>query len=411
MSTGIEEIKKILNENQIVEAIEIGSSGLNTHQSPKDSKLVRSLDEAIQNFEKDDSSFSHYLIKIKKEKQDAIPAQEVSLDTLVNETYSITESLSEHKTETEENLEPQFLFENARLLEETEDYILARNIYKNLIKKGQLLPESYAALAKSYEKEGYLEKAIQCYEEAIAFSSSLNYFTEKAALHIRLGDDDEAIKTLLHSLGLTSLSNEQLFEIHKSIGNCSTRIGNFDQAEYHYRKAYELNPNSDVLQVNVGSLALQKSEHDTALAHFNKALELNQNNEKAISGLGMVYLCQGQFLKAHNSFVKSLEMNLNNLGSIYNLVKCAYEIRSFKDTARLLKAYIESNPVSSNILYSYAGILFHEGNFLEAKLICSKILETSASHAGAQEMMKIIQTKDGNYEKTNQSESRINHQD
>ncbi|MBI3544851.1 MAG: tetratricopeptide repeat protein [Deltaproteobacteria bacterium] len=273
------------------------------------------------------------------------------------------------------------------------DYQLARNIYQVLIRKGTTIPKGLAGLARTYDKEGDAEKAIRCYQEAIAYSSEYPFYQALAALQIRAGSDDQAAQTLLHALGLAALDDEQRFDLHKSLGNSYTRLGEYAKAEHHYRKAYELNSKSDILQVNVGSLALQKSDLEAAQKHFQRALELNPGNDKAISGMGMVYLGKNSLAKAYEHFVKSLRLNLNNLGAIYNLVKCAYELKRFDEASELLRRYIELNPVNTNILYSYAGILYHQGRHEQALAQTRKILEANPAHAGAKELMELAQAK------------------
>lgn len=414
MSAEIDRIKKLVTNDMVVDAVEIPTN----HQNK--STVVDDLEEALSRFD-DDADYAHFVIRVKR---NALPlpraseepqAPQMTIDLMVNETLELSEKLSESRTtphvfETTEivepakeaaaaakspldEYEPAFLFENAKLLEESGDYTLARNIYQALIRKGGMISIGLAGMARTYEKEGQNERAIRCYQEAIAYSSELASYQAVAAIQIRMGDDEQAAQTILHALGMPNLAALDSFELHKSLGNCFTRMGEYDKAEHHYRRAYELNSKSDVLQVNVGSLALQKQDLDSALKHFLKALELNSSNDKAISGLGMVYLAKGDTQRAHDSFVASLKINLNNLGAIYNLVKCAYDLKRFNDAAQLLKSYIASNPVNTNILYSYAGILFHQGDYRAAAFEVAKILESNPNHAGAKELGDLIQAK------------------
>jgi tetratricopeptide (TPR) repeat protein len=393
MSAELERIKKLATNDMIVAAVEIPS---NHRAQPL---VADDLEEILGTFD-DDVDYAHFVIRVKRATQplpkpssEPQPPQ-LSIDSMVTETLELSDKLTGNPYE-DQGYEPDFLFENAKLLEENKDFELARNIYRALVKKGALIPKALGGMARTFEKEGDGEKAIRCYREAIAYASELEYYQGIAAIQIRLGEDEAAAETLLHSLALPKLSDENRFELHKSLGNCYTRLGDYAKAEHHYRKAYEINADSDILQVNVGSLALQKTDYDSARKHFQKALELNTKNEKAVSGMGMVHLGTGNAQKAHDCFVASLELNLGNLGAIYNLVKCAYETKRFGDASRLLSRYIESFPVNTNILYSYAGILFHQGEYRLAAAEVEKILEGNPAHSGARELKEMIGAKLG----------------
>lgn len=411
MSVEVERIKNLINNDLLVDAVE-----LPTRHKARPS-VTDEIEDVLSRFD-DDGEYAHFVIRVRRStkplprpSEDPQPPQ-LSIDSMVNETLELTEKNAQESTEAvlsnasaaeaqpdrqmqvqvndAPDYDPDFLITNAKLLEDNKEYELARNIYSALVRKGLMIPNGLVGIARTHEKEGQNDKAIRCYREAIAYSSEFPFYQSLAALQIRIGDDEEAAQTLLHSLGLTGLSKDQIFELHKSLGNCYTRLGDYNKAEHHYKKAYELNHDSDALQVNVGSLALQKSDYTSAQEHFERALALNDKNDKAISGLGMVCLGRCEIQKAHDHFVASLKINLANLGSIYNLVKCAYELKKFDDAADILKAHIDSNPVNTNILYSYAGILYHQGQLAAAQEEVTKVLNTNPNHTGATELKELI---------------------
>lgn len=402
MMTDIDRVKKLVGKDLMVDAVELPP---NHHRKPL---IADDIEEALCRFD-DDADYAHFIIRVRRTSQSLArqlaeragqePVAQTSIEAMVAETLQNAglptlppggAASTEGGVERDDSYDPETLAESARLLEENKDYALAKNIYQAMVRKGWKIPVALSGLARAMEHEGNNEEAVRLYQEAIAYSSELAFYQALAALQIRTGNDKDAAETLLRALGLSGLTDENKFDFHKSLGNCFTRLGDYAKAEHHYLQAFELNASSDVLQVNVGSLALQKGDYDAAHKHFRKAADLNPKSDKAVSGLGMTHLAQGDVARAHREFVASLDLNPSNLGAIYNLVKCSYELKKYDDAARLLQRYVEANPVNTNILYSYAGILYHQGEFRRAHDEVRKILEGNPSHAGAKELRDLI---------------------
>jgi len=396
MSGDLDRIKKLVDKDLLVDAVELPP---NHHRKPL---IADDIEEVLHRFD-DNADYAHFIVRVRRTSQSLAnhlagkagqePVTQTSIEAMVAETMQQVPAAAPGAIAPPEEYDPQTLLESARLLEENQDYALARNIYQAMVRKGWNIPQGLAGMARAFERDGKNDEAVRCYQEAIAYSSELPFYQALAAMQIRAGNDKDAGETLVRALGLNGLEDEQRFDFHKSLGNCFTRLGDYAKAEHHYWKAYELNSRSDVLQVNVGSLALQKGDYESARKHFLKALEISSKNDKAISGLGMTYLAQNDTAAAYQQFVASLEINPGNLGAIYNLVKCAYELKKFDDAAHLLRQYVQANPVNTNILYSYAGILYHQGEFRRAHDEVQKILEGNPNHAGAKELRDLIQER------------------
>ena len=190
-------------------------------------------------------------------------------------------------------------------------------------------------------------------------------------------------------MGSSDLS--QVFDLHKGLGSCFMQMGQLNNAEAHYRKAYEINPGSDALHVNIGSLAMKKGDISTALLHFREAARIDSKNATALTGTGLAQLGLGNKEAAHDAFASALDIDIHDVTSLYHLVKCAYELKKFDTVAALLEKYMRHNAVNSNIIYSYAGIQYHRGKLKEALEECDKLLMLNAGHEGAKKLKELIQ--------------------
>jgi Tfp pilus assembly protein PilF len=141
---------------------------------------------------------------------------------------------------------------------------------------------------------------------------------------------------------------------------------------------------------------LTAHKFEEARRHFQDALASNSANTRAQCGLASCYLALGDKRAAHDLLAQALERDINNPSAIYYLVKCAYEIRSYATAARLTEQYVESvQPANVNLLYSLAGLQFHLGRANDARATAHRILSLNAEHAGAKEILNLIQRTAG----------------
>lgn len=411
ISLEIERIKKLVNEDLVLSAVEL--------PTPRKNRLLAEIEQILSEFEREedaDPDTSYFILRARRSLQESknetcvTEHVEKALDQLVNETLELSADLKQKElgakeVETaqpavaeeqgcaSEHYDGDEIFENARVLEEAKDYVLARKMYRLLIQNGNKIPESLHALGRTYEAENSFEKALKYFQEAIVYASEASYYQSIAATQVKIGQDDAACRTIHLALTLKGISDAQKFDLYKLQGNCLTRLSKLQEAETAYSKAYDLNPLSDALQVNLGSLSLQKNDYPSATEHFQKAIELNPQNDKALSGLGMAALYKQNPQEAYHYFYKSVEANLENLVALFNLVKCAYELKQFKQTALILERYLEKYPDNLNILYSYAGILFHLGDYSQSLAQVEKLLNLKKDHVGGNELKELIERR------------------
>jgi hypothetical protein len=160
MSTGVDLVKRLVKDDLIVEAVELPP---NHHKKPL---IADDLEEVLAHFD-DDDDYAHFIVRVKRSHRDLPKFNEsddpdspeaspqVSMNALANETLKMTEEIDPP----EPSYEPEFLLENAKLLEQNKDFALARNIYQSLIRNGVLVTESLTGLARTYTAEGRLDDA------------------------------------------------------------------------------------------------------------------------------------------------------------------------------------------------------------------------------------------------------------
>jgi tetratricopeptide (TPR) repeat protein len=285
------------------------------------------------------------------------------------------------------------LMKNAKILLAAGDTKLAKNIFRRLVETGESLGWAYAGLGSCYELEGKTDLALKAYREAIIFEPTFGTLFALAEVYIGKGDYQSAVGTLLRASNLGKLNSRQQFDLHKSLGSCYLELGQLGNSESHYRRAYEIDPANDVLHVNIGSLAIKKGDFSTALLHFKESIRISPKNANAFAGAGLAQAGLGQVEQAHQFFCDALNVDICHVTALYHMVKTSYELKRFSTASELLQRHIASNPVNVNILYSYAGVLFHQNRLEEALKETEQLLQLRPSHEGAQKLKKLIEAK------------------
>jgi tetratricopeptide (TPR) repeat protein len=380
-------IKKQLHESEFDV---VGIIPIPTH---KDRMVrLRTLQEILEDFEESNTHGTvDYLIQVKPKKhtvQESPYVPPKSEGTQKQGSGSIY--LANGK------LNVPYLVKNADLLFEAGDYVLARNIYKTILRSGEYTSQTLYRMGRCFEAEGKFEEARINYEESITYHPTLDTFQRLTALLVRQNNDQSAAEVIERTLSFKDLSPSLRFELHKACGNCWTRSQKSEEAERNFKKALEIDPSADDVRANLGVLYLQSSKIAEAKRHFRDAVASNPRNHQALSGLGSCSMADGDKRAAHDYFSQSLEVELNNPTAIFYLVKCAYELKSYSTAAKILQEYVQIAPVNANLLYSLAGLQYHLGRMNEARATIHKILEIQGQHQGAKDLLQMIEKYSAN---------------
>ncbi len=356
---------------------------------------IRTLEDTLDEFDRNsEQETMGYLIQVrpKSAPKSKAPTAQTSASASVSSTAATAapQGAMDGIYTGEGSLNIPFLLQNAELLFHSGEYVLARNIYRAVLKTGERSALPFYWLGRCYEGEGKLEEACRNYEESITYHPTLDTYQRLAALLIRNKKDLQAADALERALNLKEISASTRLEIYKACGNCWMRAERNDKAEASFSAALAIEPANDTLHANLGALHLQSGKIAEAKRHFQAAIAANPRNDKALSGLGSCGIAENDKRAAHDCFARALDVQLANPTAVFYLVKCAYELKTYATAARILGEYVQSAPVNANLMYSLAGLQFHLGRKDEARTTAQKTLELQKDHAGATELLKII---------------------
>ena len=287
-----------------------------------------------------------------------------------------------------------FLFQNAQLLQKSGETTLARSIYLAILQASEQPGQAHLGIAQTFETELKVDLAESSYRESIAYCANLEAFIGLSRIMARKTKFLDAAETLERALELQQLNKKRKSDLHEMAAEFWSKVTPSDRSstaeEHHLREAIELNPSDIRLKNKLGQFYLTCERIEEAKRTFQDAMVQAGRHDLALAGLGHCALKEGEKRQAHDFFARSLDINLLNATAILNLVRCAYEIKSYATAARLVKEYTDVAPIDTHLLYSLAGLQFHLGKLQAAEATAKKLLELDTSHIKAKELLALI---------------------
>lgn len=260
----------------------------------------------------------------------------------------------------------EMILRNALLLIDNGDYKGANSLLRDLLSKNNYNLDAIEWLGYCFRKQGDLENARRCYAQLVKHCPDEYSYAGLAEIYYDMGYEAEAERFYHLALGEITYESPLLFQIYKNLGNIAIRLGDFENAEEKYSKAYAINQHSDVLFVNYGTLALQKGDLNLAGQRFSEAIELNNQSDNAWVGLAMVHWEKGDRVLAIGSLERALDLMPTNETAIRLYADwCVREGRLSHAVAKT-EDFLRLKPLPSVALI-LVELLFRLGNFQAAR--------------------------------------------
>ncbi|MBI4404101.1 MAG: tetratricopeptide repeat protein [Deltaproteobacteria bacterium] len=328
----------------------------------KRNKLVFSLQEILRDFDGQYHTDTHraYLVRLKV--KPSLP-NEAPLEKVSEDEWS----------------------HYADLLIENGDYLLARNIFSYQLQRDLRDPRALKGLGTCLFKLSDKAAAKKC------FKALWELHRQPAALcwlgfcALAEHDDEQALEYFNQAAHgePKHLTDNERFELYKELGNCFARMEEFSKAIDEYEKAAAINPSSDTLFVNRGTVELHRNNLASAAEFFKKAAELNPKNSKAICGLGLVAMTGENLDCAETEFERALDIDICNTPALFQLVSISHVKGDFTRVKRRLRAFLLNEPKNVQGRYLLGAILFKEGAWKESEKEVDAVLALQVNHIEA----------------------------
>ncbi|KAJ9126244.1 hypothetical protein QFC24_001969 [Naganishia onofrii] len=138
--------------------------------------------------------------------------------------------------------------------------------------------EPWMAAGNGFALQGDHEEALRCFKRASAIRPDKAYtYTLAAYEALEMDEYDRAIAH--YQLGIRA--DIRHYHAWFGLGKVYQKMGKTRYAEYHFRRALEINPSNVVLYCCVGTIVEKRGDLGKALEVYEKALEISPNNKMA----------------------------------------------------------------------------------------------------------------------------------
>jgi serine/threonine protein kinase/tetratricopeptide (TPR) repeat protein/TolB-like protein len=183
-----------------------------------------------------------------------------------------------------------------------------------------------------------IDSAVQVFDEALsldpdyalAHSGLCEAYWYKYQLTKELDWTERALKACNTSVGL----NDQLPEVHVTLGRVHSGTGKYNQAIDDYERALDLAPrNGEAFTGLAGTYALLE-QYDKAEATHQTAIRLRMSDWRAFKQFGLYYFSRGRYAEAAAQFERVVKLTPDNAQGYSNLGAAFYYAGDL-DSARM----------------------------------------------------------------------------
>jgi tetratricopeptide (TPR) repeat protein len=223
----------------------------------------------------------------------------------------------------------------------------AMNLYDQAIKQDPKFALAYAGLADANLYMYDLKKDRIWADKALGAALQANRFNDNLPeVHFSLGStytltgrNAEAIAELKRALELAPNSDDA----YRRLGNAYMAAGRQLEAIGSFQKAVEVNPYFWHNQNQLGRAYFQIGQNEKALEAFRRVSELEPDRQDGYLNVGAVYLQQGKWNECIPAFQRAIELH-TSLEAYSNIGVANYYLGRYTDAARMFEKAVAMNP-------------------------------------------------------------------
>ena len=283
----------------------------------------------------------------------------------------------------------------------------AIDYYHEALQKDSGFALAYAGLADAsrmmyFSKRDHVwaEKALEAAQQAQRLNDNLpEVHFSLGSVYDATGRTAEAITELRRALELAPNSDEA----YRRLGSAYMSAGRKNEGIRAFEKAVDLNPYYWYNYRMLGEAYFQTGDNEKALAAWQKIIQLEPENALGYEDVGAVFLNEGKYSESIPMFQKALQ--LQPTGDIYSDLGTAYfYLKRYEDAVQMFVKATEMNPNDQVLIGNLADAYRWSGQkdkanatYDRAISLAVKDLQVNPRDAGALQSVALYYAKEGQY--------------
>lgn len=199
----------------------------------------------------------------------------------------------------------------------SQDYEKSIFYFKNILKENPNDTAVLEGLAQSQYNTFHYKEAINNINKAIELSGTSNQYLTKACILAEDGMQHGIKGKIIEAKNIfkkfLNQDNTQ-FIYHYNYANTLSRLGNNEEAIFHFELCLKLNPNFAQAWKNLGQVYFDIKEHEKELSCYDKALRINPHLSQALFSKGVT------LSRIYNKAEEGLSLMLEAVGNDENIL-------------------------------------------------------------------------------------------
>jgi type IV pilus assembly protein PilF len=173
--------------------------------------------------------------------------------------------------------------------------------------------------------------------------------------YLRQGNYDLAIERLQRALA----QDPKLVQAHTTIALAYDQIGNFEEAENHFKRATQLNPNDGSAANGYAAfLCTHGNRWADAQPYFRRAAEDEKYGtpEVALTNAGSCARDAGELAAAEESFRTALQRNPRYADALLNMLELTSQRGEYLQARAFVQRYLAVRPATASVLLTCVNV-------------------------------------------------------
>jgi tetratricopeptide (TPR) repeat protein len=151
-----------------------------------------------------------------------------------------------------------------------------------------------------------------------------------------------------------------------NLANALQDAGRFHDAEFHYKRAIEIQPDYAPAYVNLGAALLAQDRPEEAIDVYQRAMSVTPDDVDLDTRMGVAFLRAGRPADAIGPLQQALARGRTSTDLYLNLTTALIAVNRHEEAIPLFREALNRHPTSSDLRFHFGTLLLEHNRFAEA---------------------------------------------